>query len=216
MFSKGRHLPDRIQELTLADKSVSIADLTQIINSQLFSTGEKLEIICVMCGIKSSSEVYKQIRYQFDKSSALEIPNKKDLSIIQKELINSKLLFLKREFMKLNKNTQKIRKFTWFQICANDAVKVLYEKYADTISEYEEGVIYGFPTTAIRAFAGLEESHVPKIDHPALYYFGGVYSRSNWKNERKEYLRWWQKIKNLSPDIIQIAKREFEEIYSNN
>lgn len=213
MFSKGRHLPDRIQELTLADKSVSIADLTQIINSQLFSTGEKLEIICVMCGIKSSSEVYKQIRYQFDKSSALEIPNKKDLSIIQKELINSKLLFLKREFMKLNKNTQKIRKFTWFQICANDAVKVLYEKYADTISEYEEGVIYGFPTTAIRAFAGLEESHVPKIDHPALYYFGGVYSRSNWKNERMEYLRWWKIINKISPDIIQIAEREFEEIY---
>ncbi|MEN8252949.1 MAG: hypothetical protein ABFQ62_01065 [Patescibacteria group bacterium] len=190
--------------IVLSKKQIALIE-----NSSILTLGEKIDLLFVSLGNKLTTELFMKIRYNKSNSVKPEQPHKKDLSEIEKLLKQLPLVYFK-DFLptKRNKQTGKLQNFTWFQVSVNKVVSKFMKKYPDDLTEFEEGVLYGFPLSAIRAFSGLIEARYDKPTS-AFRHMSGVCSKDFWSDEREYYELWWERLRKLSPNIIQEAEQEF-------
>jgi hypothetical protein len=174
--------------------------------TQLLSLGEKIELLLVSMGNKLTTEIYSSIKYEFNKQKKREIANKTsltNLSVLFKQLPFE--FFVDQKEM-INKKTGKQQTWIWFQVSVNEAVQRFLKDFGEDLTEYEEGVLYGFPMSAIRAFGGLIEQDETQQNSPAHYFLAGVGSREFSEKEGQYYLDLWNELKKISPVIIDQAE----------
>ena len=154
--------------------------LNLIENTKVLSLSEKIELLLVSLGNKLTTELYENINYSKNNSAKLAQPNKNDLKN-KKKLLEQLPFIYYQDFLpnKKNKQTGQLENFTWFQVSVNKTVARFLMRYPDDLTEFEEGILYGFPLSAIRAFSGLIESEHAKST-PAAYYLAGVCSKDFW------------------------------------
>ena len=197
-----------------ANIKLSKKQLTLIENSTILTLGEKIELLLVSLGNKLTTEIFQTIEYLSNKSNNLEIPKKESLDQIEKLLKQLPFIYFKDHLPnKKNRQTGKLENFTWFQASVNEAVVQFMKKYPDDLTEFEEGILYGFPLSAIRAFSGLIESKHTKPS-PAAYYMAGVCSKDFWEDEQQAYYQlWWSRLKKLSPKIVTQAEKKYHKLH---
>lgn len=170
--------------------------------------GEKIELLLVALGNKLTTELYLTIQYELNKTTDQYEARPQDLKNIQELLSQLPFIYFQDSLAKKNRHAGKPEKFTWFQVSVNEAVNTFMRDFPDDLTEYEEGVLYGFPLSAIRAYSGLI---TPSYDKPtaASYFLGGVGSQDFQADELAYYDLWWNRLRRLSPRIIQEAEKKF-------
>lgn len=177
-------------------------------DSSILSLGEKIELLLVALGNKLTTELYMNIRYEYDSETKKDKPNKSDLDAIEQLLQKLPFIYFKDRLERRNKNTGHAEDFNWYQVSVNEAVSHFMKKYPDDLTEFEEGILYGFPLSAIRAFALLiDESH-DKPD-PASNFLAGWCSKDFWEDEQTYYQLWWERLRGISPKIVEQAEKKF-------
>lgn len=105
-----------------------------------------------------------------------------------------------------------------YMVCATDYIKNYINNYWQTFRDYEFGVIYGYPTTAILAYLKMIEPY-PFLDYEmranystCMQYIGcGIYSKLFFEKEKVYYEDIWRQIKEVSPKLAQLAEEEWEK-----
>ena len=190
---------------------LSRGQIKLIEDSDILSLAEKIELFLVALGNKLTTELYLSIRYKWNESEKKETADKKDVATIRKLLDKLPFIFFEDTLPKKNRQNGNEQKFIWFQISINQAVSDFMKKFPDDMTEFEEGVLYGYPLSAIRAYSGLIET---KHDKPtaASYFLAGVCSADFWEDEQGYYQLWWTRLKELSPEIVRLAEEKFTNL----
>jgi len=83
------------------------------------------------------------------------------------------------------------------------------QDFANELTDIEEGVLYGYPQSAIQAFAGLiEPDHTTKSESIAKKYIGaGIPSQYFADEEEAYYLKQWNELRDLSKKLVMEAER---------
>lgn len=191
-----------------ATQTLTKRQLTFIEQSAFITLGEKIELLLIALGHKLTGEIYLTIRYEWDEGQQIELPNSTDINNIEKLLKNLSFDYFQDELQKKDKQTGRQQKFVWFQVSVNGTVSHFMKSYPDDLTEFEEGVLYGFPLSAIRAFSGLIQ---PTHEKPtaASFNLAGVMSKEFWQDEQDYYQLWWERLRKLSPKIVAQAEEEF-------
>lgn len=209
--NRGQERFDLLQQLK-TDKSARVVlshqQIKLIENSQVLSLGEKIELLLLSLGNKLTTEIYFEVKYEWSERDQKDVPSAKTLNEITSLLEKLPFFYFRDTLLKKNRQTGHQENFTWFQVSINEAVTSFMRNFPDDLTEFEEGVLYGFPLSAIRAYAGLI---TPKYDKstPAVYYLSGVCSEEFWEDEVKYYEKWWAKLRKLSPKTVSIAEAKF-------
>jgi len=213
-YSRGRQRFLELRDAKLDKKGFVVLNKNQIKlieNTSLLSLGEKIELLLLSLGNKLTTELFTKIRYVNFESKKIEEPSKKDIAQLEEILKQLPFAYYKDSLPnKKNRLVGKHQNFTWFQVSINEATSEFMEKYPNELTEFEEGVLYGFPLSAIRAFSGLIKATSADLT-PASYYLAGVCSKDFLKDEQEYYQKWWNKLRNLSPKIIKQAEKRFHE-----
>lgn len=180
--------------------------------SSAITLGEKIELLLVALGNKLTTEIYSKICYS---GTEPQQANKEDLDKIKKLLEQLPFVYFKDKLAnKKNRITGKTENFAWFQVSVNESVAKFMKIYPDDLTEFEEGVLYGFPLSAIRSFARLvDESH--DKPNPASHFLSGWCSKDFWDDEQEYYKLWWKRLSKLSPKVVQLAETKFKQQYTN-
>lgn len=187
--------------------------ITLIENAECFTLGEKIELFLVALGNKLTTEVFQTIRYHSPENEQRNdnLPTKpleEDISTLT--VILQQLPFIWFQDFKVAEkpDTKHAERFTWFQVSLNEAVNYFMQQYPDDLTEFEEGVLYGYPLSAIRSFSRLIES---KHDTPnaATFFLAGFSSQEFWDDEQEYYRLWWERLRHLTPKTVATAEQEF-------
>lgn len=161
--------------------------------SQSLSIFEKTELLALCIGKKMIAEVGDQFGI---------------MEKAKKDSLHQALTSLELPFFYAQTRSSRGMK-SWFQVGSSEYILRTIREYGKTMSEMDKGVLYGFPPTAVQAFSGLRPRYESHIDHPAAYFFGGVYSQDFWESEFAEHLSWWEQITQVSPAIAAQAQEEY-------
>lgn len=96
----------------------------------------------------------------------------------------------------------------------NAAMAEYFAFRSGEISLIEAGVFYGYPASAVVAFAGIVP-HVPPESSwmtPATYFLGGAYSRDHSDRELDMFARQWEELQRHAPALCRLAEAEFERV----
>jgi len=189
-----------------ATLKLTAKQLKLIEETQLISLGEKIELLLVSMGNKLTTEIYSSVKYNFDKQKKREIATEtslEKLSLFFKQLPFQ--FFLDQKEM-INKKSGKKQTWMWFQVSVNEAAQHFMKDFGEDLTEYEEGVLYGFPLSAIRAFGGLIDQSNQLTSTPAHYFLAGVGSKDFSKKEEQYYADLWERLRKISPRIIRWAE----------
>lgn len=209
--NRGLRRFKEIRKLDVAKKgslTLTAQQVASIESSNVITLMEKIELLLVALGNKLTTELYQKIRYiSVEKNN--EKPSMEDINEIEKLLASLPYVFFKDCLEKTNKQTGRPQQFTWFQVSLNQAVNHFMLDYPDDLTEFEEGVLYGYPLSAIRAFSGLIESN-QELQSTAQYYLAGVGSVEFFKDEKDYYEELWARLTRLSPKIIREAEDKYK------
>jgi hypothetical protein len=194
---------NRRAKLLLTPQHVKIIE-----NTNSLSLGEKYQLILISLGMKLTTEIYSKINYRFDEKSDTELSEAKDIQVIKEMLASLPFPFYEERYTKLNRLSDRKREFSWFQVSLNSAVAIFVKDYAETFSEFEDGILYGYPNTAIRAFCGLIERRYQPISI-ARYFLAGVGSKDFWDQEEEYFTAWWNAIGTISPKLQAEGEGQF-------
>jgi hypothetical protein len=90
----------------------------------------------------------------------------------------------------------------WLQISANVQIDNFIQKHSRTMSPIEAGLLYGYPTTAILAYANLiNRRTLIKSKTTTDFWFSLVHSHDWFHRERQHYHHMMATIKSISPII---------------
>jgi len=198
-------------------KATLILDTDQvkaIEKNDLLNLGEKLDLLAISLGFKLTSEIYQRILYVFDEKTKKEIPLPQTILALEQILKKLPFPYFLDNIEKKNRQSGRLKKFVWFQVCVNEKVLYFMKKYSKGLTEIELGILYGFPLSAIRAFSGLVERGSPKPLSPAESVFIGVPSKEFRLEERNYYEKWWQSLCRLSPSLTSEAEKLFAKEHS--
>jgi hypothetical protein len=194
---------DKVSKLKLTPNQISLIETANVL-----TLAERIELFLVALGNKLTTELYMNVNYVLDHKKNTEVPNQTNLESIE-ELLNQLPFFYYQDHLpKKNPQNGQNQDFTWYQVSVNRAVSEFMKQYPDDLTEFEEGVLYGYPLSAIRAYSGLI---TPKHNKPtaASYYLAGVCSADFWDDEQVYYQLWWDRLKELSPKLISQAEAKF-------
>jgi hypothetical protein len=191
--------------IELSPKQISLIE-----NSTKLRLAEKIELFLVAMGNKLTTELYMKIDYKWDQKRGIEVANKADLELIEQLLDQLPFVYFTDHLPKKNPQNGKTQNFTWYQVSINKTVSEFMEKYPDDLTEFEEGVLYGFPLSAIRAFSRLIDAR-HDTPNPATYYLAGWCSADFWDDEQLYYQLWWNRLKKLSPKTVNQAEVKFNK-----
>lgn len=100
-------------------------------------------------------------------------------------------------------------KHEWVQVAINQPVLQYVIQRRNELTVIEAGVLYGYPTSACLAYAGmLEKTGFDKTI--AEHYLSGVFSKPYATREREHFERMWEDIAKASPEIVVEAEREYQ------
>lgn len=203
-FNDLRHAQlNKRSTLPLTKKQIALIE-----DSPWLTLGEKIELLLVSLGNKLTTEIFMKVRYTYDSGLNKDLPNQSDLEAIEALLQQLPFIYFKDNLTRKNKNTGHTEDFCWFQVSVNQAVAHFMKEYPDDLTEFEEGVLYGFPLSAIRAFAGLiDASH--EHPNPATHFLAGWCSKDFWQDEQDYYHLWWERLRKLSPEVVRQAEEKF-------
>lgn len=212
MFRAAGHLDRFIEIRNLKGRADSIIQLSRpqiqlIEKTPTFSIEDKLELLRISIGQSLTGEIYQNVEYIFNPKRNLEVPQQQDLDKKQEILDKLPFPYYSDKIIKNNRENDRQRETYWFQVSVNEKVSHFMKNYADELTEIEQGVLYGIPLSAIRAFAGLIEDDRPRCQTIAENALGGVPSKHFYPEELEYYEKWWSKLQKLSPFICQ----EFKE-----
>ena len=198
------HKYDKAGKFSLSKKQLQLIE-----DSEILSLAEKIELLLVALGNKLTAELYMLINYQYSNVEKKELADQSKLDELEALLKELPFVYYQDTLLKKNRFTGKMQEWKWFQVSVNEAVSHFMKDYPDDLTEFEEGVLYGFPLSAIRAFSGLIQM---KHDKPsaASYYLAGVCSADFWQDEQDYYQLWWERLRKLSPKIVQEAEEKFQ------
>jgi hypothetical protein len=104
-----------------------------------------------------------------------------------------------------------------YMVCINNLTREYISNYYQTFRDYEYGVIYGYPISAIQAYIKMLERHqLPDFEHVydytvAMKYIGpGFYSKKFFNEEKEYYNKIWKQLKDISPKLVDMATKEWE------
>jgi hypothetical protein len=208
---RGRSRFDFIEKLKVNKSGkleLDFKQLSLIEDTSILTLIEKIELLLVSLGNKLTTEFSMKIGYRYDSTKGIEVPDQTDLESIEKFLNQLPFVYFQDHLSKKNRQNGRNQDFTWYQVSINEAVSEFMRQYPDDLTEFEEGVLYGFPLSAVRAYSGLI---TPKHDTPtaASYYLAGVCSADFWDDEQAYYQLWWERLRQLSPQLISKAEAEF-------
>lgn len=182
--------------------------LVLIETTHVFSLGEKLELLLVALGNKLTTELFRTISYKWNFETKSELPESKDLLSIEHVLTQLPFIFFKDQITKINRQTGRNQCLNWWQVSVNETVSKFMKQYPDDLTEFEEGILYGFPISAIRAFSQLIEAR-HETPNAATFYLAGWCSADFWDDEQAYYQLWWERIRKLSPTLVNQAEAAF-------
>jgi hypothetical protein len=193
---------DKTGKLSLTNDQVQLIETTTA-----FTLGEKIELLLVALGNKLTAEIFQTVTYAWNETSQTEVPNPRDLSAIENVLKQLPFVHFQDHLVKINRQSDRPQDLTWYQVSVNESVSTFMKEFADDMTEFEEGVLYGFPISAIRAFSRLTEAHHEK-PNAATYYLAGWCSADFWEDEQAYYHLWWERLRKLSPTLIAEAEAQ--------
>lgn len=163
--------------------------------TKLFSPFQKAQLIQLTTGTRHTTEIW-------NKDSNIE-----DIFqfLIDFPFHLTKLSFNKK--IKLENNVISYENFTVIQVSASDYIKKYIENYWQTFSSYDQGILYGYPSTSIAAFNYLIERHPFTGEERNRYTVSmesigpGIYSKKFFDAEKDFYEEIWLKIKGISQEI---------------
>lgn len=188
---------------------LSSAQLQLIETTHIFSLGEKIELLCLIVGHKLSTEIFSSFEYFWDEKNTIFLPEPRLLEEVEATLKQLPFPYFFDTFTKIDRGEKKEKQFSWFQVSSNEATSLLFSEYANQMTEYEEGLVYGFPESAVRAFCGLVEASESQPNNPWCYYLGGVFSKEWIDKEDAYYKNVWKELAIVSPKIIEAAEKEY-------
>lgn len=189
--------------LKLTPKQISLIE-----NASALTLAEKMELFLVALGNKLTTELYMKIDYAWDPKQNIEVPSQTNLESIKELLSQLPFFYYQDHLPKKNRQNGHTQDFTWYQVSVNEAVSEFMHQYPDDLTEFEEGVLYGYPLSAIRAYSGLINQKHDK-QTAANYYLAGVCSADFWDDEQAYYQLWWDRLRKLSPKIVAEAEAKF-------
>ena len=195
---------NKTAKLTLSKKQVA-----EIEKTSALTIGDKVELLLIALGNKLTGEMYMKVHYEWNETEQLELPNSNELAAIESLLKNLPFIYFQDTLPMKNRQNGKMQRFVWFQVSVNEAVSHFMKNYANDLTEFEEGVLYGFPLSAIRAFSRLIEARHDK-PNAATYYLSGFCSADFWEDEQEYYKLWWERLRKLSPKIVAEAEEKFK------
>lgn len=191
---------------------LSHSTLRRIEQTTLLSHSEKIEILLVSLGYKLTTEIGQQITYHWSSTRQLEVPilNVRKIETLLRTL---PFPFFRTQTIKLNRRSQQMKKFIWFHLSVNTQVAYFLKKYGPTLSDVDDGLLYGYPPSAVRAYHGLIDRKIIEPKSAYQYFLAGVYSKQFYREELEYYKRQWGLLKKISPRIIQEAEDYFIKNY---
>lgn len=187
--------------------------LVLIEKTRYLSAGEKIELLLVSIGHHLTSEIFQKIRYDKGVKNNSH-PVKDDIEKLKSLFDELPFPYFIDSKLSIKKNGEK-EKFTWFQVSINQKVDHFMKNYKNDMTEFEEGVLYGFPLSAIRAFAGLINSKTYK-SNIKTYYLAGVTSADFQREEMNYYNEIWKNVKGISYEIVHQAEVEYKKSEGKN
>jgi len=210
----NRRGENRFLQMRNARKSAK--DISPLTHTQLdllektstVSLGEKIELLCLASGNKLSTEIFTHLEYVTNENQ-IKIPTPESIERIQEFLRTLPFPYFLTQTIRVDQETGIKEELTWFQVSANATTSQFFQSFPDDLTEFEEGIIYGYPITAIRAFAGLIVESSVSPSNAWCHYLGGVFSKE-WINQEDEYYRQvWESLRQISPKIIGEAEKVY-------
>lgn len=195
-----------------ATQPLSPSQLSTIENTELLKVGEKIDLVLISLGYKLTSEILDCIEYYYDEKEQVEQPTQQTIQALDAFFSQLPFPYFIDSLQKADRNTGKEKLTTWFQVCVNERVAHFMKQYAHTLTEIEDGVLYGYPLSAIRAFAQLIDVAV-KTGKPSIerYFVGaGRPSIAFYEAEEEYYRHIWDKVKQVSPRLIEQTEKAYQ------
>lgn len=195
-----------------ATQPLSPSQLSSIENSELLKVGEKIDLVLISLGYKLTSEIFDRVKYHFDEQEQVEKPERQAVQALDAFFSELPFPYFIDSLQKTDRNTGKEKATTWFQVCVNERVAHFMKQYAHTLTEIEDGVLYGYPLSAIRAFAQLIDV-AGKTGKPSIerYYVGAGRPSFTFYEAEEEFYRYiWDKVNQVSPRLVEQAKKEYQ------
>jgi len=186
------------------------SQLQIIEDTELLRLGEKIELVLVSMGYKLTTEIFDTITYHFNELENREEPNKEPLDNLDTLFSQMPFPYFIDSLQKPDRKTGVMKQYTWFQVCVNERVKFFMKNFANTLTEMEDGILYGYPISAIRAFARLTDVTEKCPTSVERYYVGaGRPSVVFYEEEEAHYRQIWNKLRQISPCLIQHAEEGY-------
>lgn len=194
--------------VTLDDSQIKLIE-----QSQILDTIEKVEILCVSMGCKLTCEVFGKIDYRYDVDTQQEVVEQSSIDEIEKLLGRLPLKFYIDTVTKLNRKNNLLRTYKWFQVSINDKVDYFMRNYSEILTPIEQGVLYGYPPTAILAYNGLitRQERVKRNSIEKRFVGAGVSSVDYSDVEEAYYKQVWERIKRVSPEVVRQAEEKYQK-----
>ncbi|NTV31360.1 hypothetical protein HGA91_05300 [candidate division WWE3 bacterium] len=194
-----------------ANISLSADELSLIEETTVLSIYEKVHLILIALGYKLTGEVFNEIDYQFDETTQRLEPNESKIKILNELFLQLPFPFFVDELEKNDRKTGLKKRLVWLQICVNERVKYYMQHYAESLTEMEDGVLYGYPISAIRAYASLIDvtTRLPRASIARWYVGAGRPSVALYEAEEVFYTQVWQEVSQISPRLVNLAEGEY-------
>jgi hypothetical protein len=186
-------------------------------NAEFILPGHKAQLIQLATGSRLTTELWPK-RYVYDQRNDKYVPNSAEVELIRSFLKNLPFFVSEIELERPMKREDRPQEATenslMFQISTSQIVDNFIRSYWKTFSSFEQGALYGYPTTAILAFMNLTKRF--PLEKRAAYTVAmnsigpGFYSDEFFEDEKSHYEDEWRKISTLSPEIA----RECEVAFS--
>ena len=179
---------------------------------------EKLNLLQLQLKTRMSVEVGYRYKSVLNIETGLYEKKSEDLAEIEKSLKQLPYPYRKISFVMQSRNQGYYDQYHLFMVSRNDYIDKYIGNYWQTFTDYEIGVIYGYPATCIQAFVKMLERY-PALDEeqrteytPAMEYIGcGWYSKDFFEQEKEHYNKIWEQIRSISPTLVRQAEEELRK-----
>lgn len=212
---KGRSTVHRFHELqkistpATSRLNLSSQDVQLIEKTNVLSLAEKIELLSISLGHKLTGELFSTIVYKENAISGRQEATPESIQPIDTLLQQLSFpYYIDNVLRDTRVEDHKPQQLTWFQVCLNEQVKSFMQNYANELTDIEEGILYGYPISAIRAFALLiEPNHDIESESIAKQYLGaGVPSKDFFEEEEAYYQVHWNQLRELSEKLVTEAE----------
>lgn len=193
-------------------------------NASIIKPFMKAQLLQLTTGTRATTELWTTETEISQYNNVLLVSKESSLKDI--EVLLSKLPFFYSRIslvrkLKTPKDTATFEKLTLIQVSISDYVDKYINNYWQTFSSYDQGVLYGYPTTTISAFSNLIERYPfttkERLNYtPAMESIGpGIYSKKFFDAERSYYDDLWDTLRGISSKITNACEEDVRESHKD-